>query len=104
MVLTYYPEAEAIDHLSRELEADSRVLQEMVSGVALAVLALATMTEKIENLFPLEDNLMKKVEVSSNKDHLEEEVVSEAVTLLMRDLPKECMLEEEVLAPAPLPI
>jgi hypothetical protein len=92
----------------------------VLSGVALAVLALDTMTEKIENLFPLEENLMKKVEVSSNKDHLEEEVVSEAVTS-MRDLAKECtleevavvvaqremkteVLEEEVLAPAPLPI
>lgn len=117
-VLTYSLEVEVIDHPSRELEADSRVPQEVDSEVAPAVLALASMTEKIENLSPQEDNLMRKAEVSKNKDHSEDVVVLEVVISLIED--EECtpeeeavvvaqkemmkeVLEEEVPAPAPLP-
>lgn len=120
VALTYLLEEEAIDHPSRELEADSRVPPEVNSEAAPAVLALASMTEKTESLFLLENNLMKRAEVSNSKDHSEDVVVSEAATSLI-EVAEECtleevakvvvlkemkreVLEEEVPAPAQLPL
>ena len=121
VVLTYLLEVEVIDHPSRELEADSRVPHEVDSEAAPAVLALVSMTEKIERLYPLEEiNLMRKAEASSNKDHSEVAVVLEAVTSV-KEVAEECtqeevvvvvalkemmreVLAEEFLAPAPSPV